>query len=148
MQNLYVMCGPSGSGKSTYIKENLRNCIVVSTDAIRKELWGAEEDQQNPQEVFEIAYARVELFLRAGYDVVFDATNLKARDRKKVAKIAERYGAKKNCIAMATPLGYCVLAQCARDRRVPTEVIESQFKHFQYPMLGEGWDEIRIIERI
>ena len=38
MLNCYIMQGLPGSGKSTYIKENLKNCKVISRDIIRHEL--------------------------------------------------------------------------------------------------------------
>ena len=148
MTTLYVMCGPSGSGKSTYVEENLRNCIIVSTDKIRRELWGNEEDQQNPQIVFDIAFGRIKKHLSLEQDVVFDAMNLKSKDRKKVLKIAASYNIKKVVIVMATSLRECLAAQDNRDRHVPDDIVRAQYKKFEYPMLGEGWDEIRIIERL
>lgn len=148
MNTLYVMCGPSGSGKSTYAKENLKRCIVISTDSIREELWGSEENQRAPQKVFELAYARMELYLRAGYDVVFDAMNLRARHRRRVLEIGTQCGVKKTAIVMATPLHECLVAQDYRDRCVPDDIVRAQYEKFEYPMLREGWDEIRVIERI
>lgn len=38
MVHCYIMQGLPGSGKSTYIKENLKNCKVISRDIIRYEL--------------------------------------------------------------------------------------------------------------
>lgn len=38
MLHCYIMQGLPGSGKSTYIKENLKNCKVISRDIIRHEL--------------------------------------------------------------------------------------------------------------
>lgn len=38
MLHCYIMQGLPGSGKSTYIKENLKNCKVISRDIIRYEL--------------------------------------------------------------------------------------------------------------
>ena len=55
-----VLVGLPASGKSTFAESISLNykhfecpCIVHSSDAIRKELWGSEEDQQHPEIVFE-----------------------------------------------------------------------------------------------
>ena len=47
---LYMMVGVPGSGKS-FIAKGL-NCPIVSSDAIRKELYGSEDDQSHNGEVF------------------------------------------------------------------------------------------------
>lgn len=145
------MCGPSGSGKSTYIQENLKDINVVSTDTIRKELWGSEEDQRNPKEVFVIAYWRVANYLARGEDVVFDAMNLTRRDRIRLQQFISQYvkeDYKKVCIVMATSLKTCIARQTSRARSVSSEIVERQFNRMQYPFTDENWNEIRIIEEI
>ena len=78
----YMLVGISGSGKSfvaeqvkRIYKNHLVNIEVHSSDAIRKELWGDENDQQNPQKVFQILHKRVKNALSEGKDVIYDATN-------------------------------------------------------------------------
>ena len=54
-KKLIILCGIPGSGKTTYAKkyiENNANTIHLSSDAIRKELYGDESVQGNPGEVF------------------------------------------------------------------------------------------------
>ena len=55
MNNLIFLVGVPGSGKSTYAKKILEakpDAVWVSSDAIREELWGDANDQQQPSSVF------------------------------------------------------------------------------------------------
>lgn len=80
---LILPVGISGSGKSTWIKSQIdSNTVVVSPDDIRRELTGSVSDQTKNALVFEIAHKRVADALNAGKNVIFDATNIKSRDRK------------------------------------------------------------------
>jgi hypothetical protein len=77
--------GLPGSGKSTWAGAR-SDCMVVSTDAIRKELFGDESEQKNGAFVFEIAYARLAQAVALGHDVIFDATNVKRKSRAELFK--------------------------------------------------------------
>lgn len=63
MQKFIMLVGPSGCGKSTWAKKFNENhdhqYVIHSSDAIRGELWGDENDQQNPAKVFEVLHQRV-----------------------------------------------------------------------------------------
>src|SRR5207237_346252 len=84
---LAVMCGYSGTGKSTVAKELARRlpAILISSDAVRKELAGVRASERLGQEhytedktaaVYEAIYRRGEGFLRHGENVILDATFL------------------------------------------------------------------------
>ena len=73
MSKIYTMCGLPGSGKSTYAKNYLPDCVIVSSDAIRGELYGSEEIQGNAKKVFAEAFRRIREAVNNGQDVVFDA---------------------------------------------------------------------------
>ena len=66
---LYTMIGLPGSGKSTFAV-NHPECIVVSTDAIRGELFGDESEQKDGKLVFDVAYARLAKAVEAGQDAM------------------------------------------------------------------------------
>jgi predicted kinase len=77
-QGLLLPIGISGSGKSTYIDQlaaDNSNVVVVSPDAIRRELTGDVSDQTRNKEVFKIAHERAAAAIRDNKLVVFDATN-------------------------------------------------------------------------
>lgn len=57
-------------------------CTVVSTDDLREELFGSAEVRHGQGVVFETAHRRVAEALKAGRDVVFDATNTRPAYRR------------------------------------------------------------------
>lgn len=139
------MCGVAGSGKSSVaqiIAENF-DAFVISTDAIREELWGDKSIQRRSDIVFQTAYSRIKSALLDGHSVIFDATNLTARDRRRVLHEV------KNChtgfnIAyyLTTPLNICLENNRTRKKRVPDEVVKRQFYKFEIPSIDEGWDKV------
>lgn len=75
MKRLTILVGLAASGKSTVAsKMEQKGAIVVSSDAIRKELFGDESVQSNPTKVFQIFNERIINALRRGDEwVVADA---------------------------------------------------------------------------
>ena len=65
MTNLYMMCGVSGSGKSTWadVYAKVYHAQVFSSDAIRAELFGAENNQKHNSQVFDILVIRVVIYM-------------------------------------------------------------------------------------
>lgn len=144
MQFFYMMVGLPGSGKSWYAGNKLPNAVVHSSDAIREEILGDVADQSNQQLVFQTLHDRVLSDLRAGRDVVYDATNI---DYKRRMGFLQRVTAVnpqiwKVCVFMATPYDKCVERNKSRDRTVPESVIDRMYRKIDIPMKAEGWDEI------
>lgn len=82
-----ILVGISGSGKSTFIKSlDLSNTVIVSPDAIRKEITGNVSDQTKNGEVFALANKRAADALNGGKDVIFDATNISSTNRQSLLK--------------------------------------------------------------
>ena len=137
---LIIMCGPSGSGKSTIAKQI--DGIVISTDDIREELLGDANDQSNGDLIFNTAYYRLESFMGSDNVVIFDATNLNSKSRKRAIELGKKYDAEIIAIVMKKTLEECIENQNKRDRKVPVEVIEKQFKKCVMPTKEEGFDWI------
>lgn len=84
---LWIMCGLSGSGKSTIaaqIANENPNTIIVSSDAIREELTGNENDQSKNEDVFKIFHKRIREYLIKEINVIADATNLTMKSRRAI----------------------------------------------------------------
>lgn len=153
MAKLIVLAGLPGSGKTTWAKNysteaeksGLENVWIVSTDEIRQELWGDAADQQNGAKVFGIAYQRIEFWLKSLCcdTVIFDATNLHKKDRK---KLLNKFGtmADTKLVWFDTPYTECVKRNFQRERNVPTAVIQRMFEHMDVPTLDEGFDEYTV----
>lgn len=140
MPNFYMLVGLSGSFKSSYQFDE--EIVKISSDSLRKELFGDENDQTHNAEIFNELHKRVVLNLKNGKNVVYDATNLSARRRIAFLNSIRHINCKKECIVLATPFEECVKRDAERARTVGREVILKQMKRFQMPQYDEGWDII------
>lgn len=155
MISFVMLVGIPASGKSYFaqraIEQFPNEFVWLSSDAIRGELWGNEEDQQNPGEVFNVMNNRAIAALNEGYSVIYDATNLNSKKRKAtLAEITRRVNPAKSdfiatCYIVTCSITECKQRQNLRSRKVPDEVIDRMAKSFQTPNYGEGWDKIFII---
>lgn len=160
MPTVYMLIGLPGSGKST-IAEKLskgEDAVIVSTDKIREELFGDEAIQSNEKyngnTVFCIAHDRVKIAMLEGKNVIFDATNVKRKDRKYFLDLLRPekclalqktdYKYRFHAILVATPYEKCLENNLNRRRVVPEEVIKRMMCNFEVPMKFEGWDTIEI----
>lgn len=145
--SLIILCGIPGSGKSTYAKDYMeRNCNAVhlSSDAIRKELYGDENIQGNPGAVFSLMQKRAIESLNNGYDVLYDATNITRKDRAGIIGVCPKF-AKIECHIIWAPIEECIKRDAERGRTVGKEVIDRMLKKFQAPFFDEGINDILII---
>ena len=145
MNTLYMMIGLPGSGKSTIANKlaNYLNIPVVSSDKVREELTGSEEDFSRDGEVWVNAIpARLNTNLLVG-DVVFDATNLRVRDRNKLSKHLMTH--EKVAIVVDTPMEECIARQATRSRKVPIEVIQEMQNDMALPAKEEHFKEVHIV---
>jgi len=84
LPSLIMMIGVPGSGKSTWIAQNKHeNAVVISPDDIRRELSGNVSDQSQNGKVWFLAKERTVDALKAGKDVILDATNVATKSRKR-----------------------------------------------------------------
>ena len=146
MTKLIVMCGASGSGKSTtarQIQKENPSFQLISTDDLREELLGDANNQSQGDYIFKVAYNRIRYCLEHGFNVIFDATNLRARDRKAIIKKYNDLDISLTCAVVCAEKEECKSRQSLRARQVPFEVIDKQFAKFQKPTMEEGWNEIK-----
>ena len=80
-QRLVLLVGPSGAGKTFYAAANYAGETVLSSDAIRSELFGTQDMAGSQEKVFVTVRDRARTLLAAGQTVVIDATNLRRTDR-------------------------------------------------------------------
>ena len=144
MATLYMTVGLPGSGKSYYAKENFPNAYIASSDKLREELWGDENKQGDNEVLFNTLHRRITGNLLLDNDVVYDATNLNAKRRRKYLKTIEPEH-RKVCLFFLTDIDICKERNKLRDRTVPDEVIDKMYRSIQIPQYSEGWNEIRII---
>lgn len=138
-----MLCGIPGSGKSALARKLKRELgtltMIVCPDRIREDLYGDESIQGDGKKVFEIAYSSVIAALKNGINVIFDATNIKSRDRKNVLKRIEDIKCKKYIYYIPVSVEEAMKRQEGRTRKVPLEVVQRMYDNFQEPSMDEGW---------
>ncbi len=144
MPKLYIMVGVPGSGKSTYAERVLsKSATIFSSDKIRGELLGEENDQSNKDLIFSTLYSRARDCLLEGKDAVIDATNLNKFER---ARVFENFkdidGIERISVFVNTPLDECLLRNNRRARVVPESVIRDFHSRLEKPSIEEGFDSI------
>ena len=146
MSELVYFVGIPASGKSTYAKElKGKGYNIHSSDSIREELYGDENTQGDPKEIFGILHKRVIEDLKSGKNCVYDATGISTKRRMAFLNTISHIDCKKICLLFATPYEVCLERNKNRERKVPEEVIKRMYMNFNIPYFYEGWDEIKII---
>lgn len=141
-----MLIGIPGSGKSTYAKKKIdEGCIVVSSDAIRKELYGSEDDQNHNGEVFNEVFHRTKKSILKNKITIIDATNLSRKRRINLLKQLPH--CEKRATVFAVPFEICCERNSSRERVVPQHAMERMYRSFQPPHYAEGFDEINIITK-
>lgn len=145
---VYILIGLPGAGKDTWIaSQKMSNTVIVSSDAIREELFGSEEIQDSPDKVFNLMFHRTIDALKAGKNVIYNATNI---SRKRRMSLIKEFNKTVDCdfqaIVIATPYEICLQRNNDRARKVPKYVIERMYKAFQVPSIFEGFTKVEAVK--
>ena len=158
MPELILIIGLPGSGKSTWVKNKYDyarlfqgGVTILSSDQVRKELFGDENDQTHNEEVFQYIKETAVNRLEKGQKVIIDATNISRKSRKSITDYVEQqlsgfyeYGFIR-FIVVATPYYKCLENNRKRSRQVPEHVIERMYKQFEFPTYLETVHQIDIV---
>lgn len=131
---------PPGAGKtyfSTRLEKVVPGLVRVSSDEIRKEITGSENDLSKDKEVWEAIHERVEIIANNSKDILFDATNVKFKNRNFLYKIAYKTNHHLVSFVLLTSKEKCFAQNKNRERVVPEDVIEKMFKNLEYSSLDE-----------
>lgn len=142
-----MMVGLPCSGKSTMAQQLAEeyNANIHSSDALREELTGDINNQENNALVFQTLHQRVKNDLWNGKNCIYDACCVHYKERKAFVQELKNISCEKMCVVMATPYEVCLERSAKRDRKVPEHVIKRMYMNFDIPYWYEGWDDIRII---
>lgn len=146
----YMLVGLPGSGKSSVAMKMMEEAeedmklVWISSDCIRKELFGSESVQEESYKVFDLMRIRTLEALKAGKDVIYDACDISSKHRRAFLQNLKKYDCEKICIVVATPYVMCLERNAARSRVVPAEVVERMYKTWTTPAFFEGWDAMEI----
>lgn len=144
---LILLVGIPGSGKTTYAKKYIESnpdTVHLSSDKIRKELWGNEAIQGDNSQVFSLMQSRAIEALNNGRSVIYDCTNITRKERACIIGICPKFAKVETHIVWSS-IETCIERDAARERTVGKEVIDRMLKRFQAPYYDEGIDEIKVI---
>ena len=141
---MVMLVGLPGSGKSTAAKvfSERKDCVVLSSDAIREELYGNVNDTEHNAKVFEVLHRRSRDLLRAGISVCIDSTNLSKKRRIHFLNSLKNINCDKVAAVCATSYEECLRRNLNRDRVVPEKVIRKMYTSFAPPHESEGFDKV------
>lgn len=145
--NFTMMVGLSGSGKSyqANLISQKTGAIILSSDFLRKQMFGNEEDQSHNNEVFNELHKQIVKNLKEKKDVIMDATNITIKDRRSIlAEVSRLPQIIKVAFVMTTSISLCKKNNSQRNRQVPEWVIDKQANKFQIPFYEEGFDSIKL----
>ena len=147
LPKLFMMIGIPGSGKSheaeMIAKEH--DAIIHASDKIREEFSKRPDAKEDNSFIFQQLHLRVQRDLKAGKNVVYDATNINSKRRITFLNSIKSIPCEKIAIIVATPYEQCIKNNAGRERSIPESVIEKMCKNFQVPYYYEGFDIIQII---
>lgn len=104
--SLVVLCGLPGTGKSYFARELVRKApfLWLSSDRTRKLLVDKPSySRREHRRVFSAMHVLMRGYLRDGYSVVFDATNLNENVRRPLYESAEAVGVEPLIIRFTAP---------------------------------------------
>ena len=146
---MYVFVGISGAGKSTYIeqfKSTHPDAVLFSSDKLRGIIGRNEDDQSVTPQVFSIMKRNSDTEMAKGKNVIIDATNLNAKDRKSWVEIAKKHNATLIAYVMERSKDLLMSRQkirgAAGGRVVPEDVIDRMLQKYVRPSQQEGFDQI------
>lgn len=148
---LILLIGLPGSGKSTWaarFRADNPRYLLVSTDALRAEIYGDEAIQGSWTVLWSVVQQRwrhglVGIQQGSLQGVIYDATNVRRRYRRQVLRAARESGfAPLLAYWFDVPLDVCLARNRLRSRQVPEEVLHRMDRYLQAapPALEDGLD--------
>jgi predicted kinase len=162
---IFVAIGPPACGKSVFpslptfheirqfvgamnVIDDDGRPVIISSDAIRKELTGNPLDQSVNEATFaEVRRRLAEAASSAcGRDIYVDATHAEKSWRKYIFDVAERYGAEVYAIYFKVPFLTLVWRDLTRKNRVGIRVLWKYVRRMERPTFAEGFTDMYIID--
>ena len=144
--DLILLMGLPGAGKSHHVKTLLAadsNACLIHPDGLRLELTGSESNfSKDPFIWGTLIPIRMNGAMALRQPIVFDATMVSKKARKRVIKHAKWLGYRVVVHVVRTPIDECIRRNASRARQVPVDVIERMQAQWQEPETSEDIDEI------
>lgn len=152
MKTIHLMIGIPGCGKSTFSHKLAidKQIEIVSTDRVRSENPGIKEEL-----VWPMVYEMISNQLNQNNDVIFDATNITPKVRKRLVDnvLLHSQGFEMIAYYFVVDWQICVSRVSIRNNDpnelfLPVEVIKGYYDKIVEPTFEEGFVEINYIDEI
>jgi len=148
METHHILIGIPGSGKTTLalaLQRHLPNSEVISTDAIRQDLYGDPAIQGNWSDIFTQVQRQFDQWMTQGKTIIYDATNVKRSWRSSVLRLSDQAWVGWH---LTTPIETCLEWNQKRDRQVPEAVIQNLYRALVKDGISctEGMDIVEAID--
>jgi F420-dependent oxidoreductase-like protein len=143
--SLVVLVGPSGSGKSTWAGANFRPGQVLSSDHFRALTGAGPHDQTVSTDAFALLEQLLELRMGRRLTTVIDTLGLDSDARRGWLERARAAGFHTVVVGFDTAAAVCRARNTARDRPVPTSVLDGQLRRWKVAkdeLAHEGFDQV------
>ncbi len=146
MNKIIMLIGAAASGKSTaapkIAAEN--NAVILSTDKIRAELYGAEHIQGNWPDIEALLYKRIKNAIKQNKNIILDSTHYKKEYRAKIIKNFSKYS-QFSAYYFNYPFTLIYSRNKHRARRVPFDILAVMYSELSAapPTLSEGFKTIK-----
>lgn len=142
--NMILMVGIARCGKSSWVKNFVKkhsNYCVISSDNIRKHIFGHQYHAAADPFVFSMAKAMAEILLLQGKDVIIDATLINKHFRSEWRAVARRTDAKVTVVWVYSDPDIIKNVEIAKrhnakspkGERLPVSAIERMGAYFESP---------------
>lgn len=148
-----ILVGPPMSGKSTWMKKNSVGYTVISRDEMLlkvaktddyAEAW-AKVDQDKVNAAYELHKKAV---VKSDEKIIFDLTHMTAKGRNRSLQGLPR-DMKRVCVVFLTSIETLQARNIKRtkdeNKHIPDYVLKNMMGSFEFPLISEGFDEIRYV---
>lgn len=147
-----MMVGLPGSGKSTWIRDHF-STVVIGTDRIIDQL--AADQIKTYDEVWadnikaatKLMWSEFDFWLSTAdeqTEICIDRTNLTEKSRREfLSKIPDGWHVK--AIVLPKPKDWAWRLRQRPGKTIPQNVLDNMVKHYQEPLLSEGFNQIEWI---
>ena len=147
MNKIIMLIGAAASGKSTAapkIAAEHQNAVILSTDKMRAELYGAEHIQGYWPDIEALLYKRIKNAIKKNKNIILDSTHFKKEYRAKIIKNFGRY-TEISAYYFNYPFTLIYSRNKHRARRVPFDVLAAMYSELSAapPTLAEGIKNIK-----
>lgn len=133
-----MLSGLPGMGKDHYIQSLNRDLPVVSLDAIRRKHKIAPTDAKRNGWVVQEAKEQARVYLRAGQDFIWNATNITKQMRTQLIDLFVSYQAYVTIAYIEKPYKDWRLQNRNREYQVPEKVLDKMLLKLEIPRLTEA----------